>query len=97
MQEHEVDLWTTKLFNAYLASPLDSLLTAIGRPPANPAHPWENWITMEILVVLIIMVLFAYPALAAFGRKPGQVAIDVRSDLQFRRRPGARCGGPWLR
>ncbi|HYL38032.1 MAG TPA: hypothetical protein VEV17_19100 [Bryobacteraceae bacterium] len=41
MQEHEVDLWTTKLFNRFLGGPLDSLLNAIGRPPADPAHPWE--------------------------------------------------------
>ena len=55
-QNMKHNLWTTKLFNDYLAAPLNSLLTAIGQPAENPAHPWENWITMEILVVLIIMV-----------------------------------------
>ena len=32
MPEREVDLWTTKLFNEFLAAPLTSFLTAIGFP-----------------------------------------------------------------
>jgi F-type H+-transporting ATPase subunit a len=83
MQEHEVDVWTTKLFNDYLASPLDSFLTAIGRPPANPAHPWENWITMEILVVLIIMVLFAYLRSRLSVENPGKLQISFEAIYNF--------------
>ncbi len=83
MQEHEVDLWTTKLFNQYLASPLDSLLTAIGHPAADPAHPWENWITMEILVVLIIMVLFAILRSRLSYDKPGKLQITLEAIYDF--------------
>lgn len=83
MQEHEVDLWTTRLFNHYLASPLDSFLTAVGRPPANPAHPWENWITMEILVVAIIMVLFAYLRSQLSVEKPGKLQITFEAIYTF--------------
>jgi len=83
MQEHEVDLWTTKLFNQYLASPLDSLLTAIGRPAADPAHPWENWVTMEILVVLVIMVLFAILRSRLSYDKPGKLQITLEAIYDF--------------
>ncbi|HEY6390069.1 MAG TPA: F0F1 ATP synthase subunit A [Bryobacteraceae bacterium] len=83
MQEHEVDLWTTKLFNQYLASPLNSFLDAIGRPVADPAHPWENWITMEILVVLIIIALFAILRSRLSYDKPGKLQITLESIYDF--------------
>ncbi len=83
MQEHEVELWTTKLFNHYLASPLDSFLTAIGHPAADPAHPWENWITMEILVVLIIMVLFGILRSRLSYDKPGKLQITLEAIYDF--------------
>jgi F-type H+-transporting ATPase subunit a len=83
MQEHEVDLWTTKLFNDFLARPLSSLLTAIGRPPENPAHPWENWITMEILVVVIIMVLFWFLKSRLSADKPGRLQLIFEAVYQF--------------
>jgi F-type H+-transporting ATPase subunit a len=83
MQEHEVELWTTKLFNQYLASPLNSLLTAIGHPAADPAHPWENWITMEILVVLIIMVLFGILRSRLSYDKPGKLQITLEAIYDF--------------
>jgi F-type H+-transporting ATPase subunit a len=83
MQEHEVELWTTKLFNQYLASPLNSLLDAIGRSAADRAHPWENWITMEILVVLIIMVLFAILRARLSYDKPGKLQITLEAVYDF--------------
>ncbi len=83
MPEHEVDLWTTKLFNRFLAGPLDSLLNAIGRPPENPAHPWENWITMEILVVLIILVLFALLRSQLSADKPGGFQLTFEALYNF--------------
>lgn len=83
MQEHEVDLWTTKLFNDFLAAPLSSLMTAIGRPPENPAHPWENWITMEILVVVIIMVLFGFLKSRLSADKPGKLQLIFEAIYQF--------------
>ena len=81
--EHEVDLWTTALFNRFLASPLDSLLTAVGRPPENPAHPWENWITMEILVVVVIMVLFALLRPRLSADKPGGLQMTFEAIHNF--------------
>src|SRR6266852_1181926 len=83
MQEHEVELWTTKLFNQYLASPLDAFLTAIGKPAADPAHPWENWITMEILVVAIIMVLFAMLRSRLSAERPGKLQIMFEAIYNF--------------
>ena len=53
----EQELWSTALFNRFLAGPLDSLRNAVGRPAADPAHPWENWLTMELLVVAVIRVV----------------------------------------
>lgn len=70
---HEHDVWTTKLFNAYLASPLNSLLNAIGHPAKDPSHPWENWITMEILVVLLIIVVFAILKSSLSVDRPGKL------------------------
>jgi len=83
MQEHEVDLWTTKLFNQFLAGPLDSLLNAIGRPPADPAHPWQNWITMEILVVLIIMVVFGILKSRLSADRPGKLQLTFEAIDNF--------------
>jgi F-type H+-transporting ATPase subunit a len=54
----EIDVWTTVLFNKYLAEPADSFLNWIGHPPENPAHPWQNWMTMELFVVAILIVVF---------------------------------------
>lgn len=83
MQEHEIDVWTTKLFNHYLAGPLTSFLTAIGHPPANPAHPWENWITMEILVVVILIALFAYLRARLSVDKPGRLQMTFEAIYNF--------------
>lgn len=71
--EPEVDVWTTKLFNAYLAGPANAVLDAVHRPH-DPAHPWSNWMTMEILVFLIIVVLVA-------GLRP-KLSMDRPNKLQ---------------
>ncbi|HME08912.1 MAG TPA: F0F1 ATP synthase subunit A [Bryobacteraceae bacterium] len=83
MQEADIDVWTTRLFNEYLAAPLTSFLTAIGHPPVRPDHPWENWITMELLVVVIILVLFAFLRPRLSVDKPGklQLVFEAMYDL----------------
>ena len=53
----EVDVWTTVLFNKFLAAPADSVLNAVGIKVEDPAHPWSNWMTMEILTVVILMIV----------------------------------------
>jgi F-type H+-transporting ATPase subunit a len=83
MPEHEVELWTTKLFNQFLAGPLDSLLNAIGKPAADPAHPWQNWITMEILVVLIIMLVFGFLRSRLSADRPGKLQLTFEAIYQF--------------
>jgi F-type H+-transporting ATPase subunit a len=83
MQEHEIDVWTTTLLNRYLAAPLDSFLSAIGHPPANPAHPWENWISMEIFVVLVIMALFALLRPRLSVDKPGKLQLTFEAIYGF--------------
>ena len=79
----EAELWTTVLFNRFLAAPLDAFLNAIGQPPADPAHPWENWLTMEILVVAIILVLFAFLRSRLSVDKPGKLQLTFEAIYNF--------------
>jgi F-type H+-transporting ATPase subunit a len=79
----EAEVWTTVLFNRFLAGPLDSFLAAIGRPAADPAHPWENWITMEILVVAIILVLFAILRSRLSVEHPGKLQLTFEAVYKF--------------
>jgi F-type H+-transporting ATPase subunit a len=83
MQEHEVDLWTTKLFNDFLAAPANAVLNAVGHPASDPAHPWPNWLTMEILVVVLIMVLFGYLKSRLSADKPGKLQLTFEAIYQF--------------
>ena len=71
MPEHE--LWITKLFNDYLASPANEILILAGQTANNPARPWVNFIAMEILVALIIVVLFAILRSGLSMDKPGKL------------------------
>jgi len=79
----ETELWSTALFNRFLAAPLDSFLSAIGRPAADPAHPWENWITMEILVVAIILVLFGVLRSKLSVENPGKLQLTFEAMYKF--------------
>src|SRR5580704_16414418 len=83
MQEHEVELWITALFNRFLAAPLNTFLNAIGHPSADPAHPWENWITMELLVVAIILVLFAILRSRLSVDHPGKLQLTFEGIYKF--------------
>ena len=83
MQEHEVDLWTTKLFNDVLAGPANAVLNAIGKPASDPTHPWPNWLTMEILVVVIIMVLFGFLKSRLSADKPGKLQLTFEAIYGF--------------
>ncbi len=71
--ETEIDVWTTVLFNKYLAGPADKFLNLIGYKVDNPAHPWQNWLTMELLVVVIVVVLFAYIRSRLSVQRPGKL------------------------
>jgi F-type H+-transporting ATPase subunit a len=77
------EVWTTVLFNRFLASPLDSFLNAIGHPAADPAHPWENWITMELLVVAIILILFAILRSRLSVEHPGKLQLTFEAIYKF--------------
>jgi F-type H+-transporting ATPase subunit a len=79
----ETELWSTALFNRFLAAPLDSFLSAIGKPAADPAHPWENWLTMEILVVAIILVLFAVVKSKLSVENPGRLQLTFEAMYKF--------------
>jgi F-type H+-transporting ATPase subunit a len=83
MQEHEVELWITALFNRFLATPLNVFLNAIGHPAADPAHPWQNWIAMEILVVAIILVLFAVLRSRLSVENPGKLQLTFEAIYKF--------------
>src|ERR1039457_1085259 len=69
--EIEADVWTTVLFNKYLAGPANWVLDAV-HVKHHPAHPWSNWLTMEILVVAIIVVLFAVLKRRLSVARPGK-------------------------
>lgn len=79
----ESEVWTTVLFNRFLAGPLDSFLNAIGHPAADPAHPWENWLTMEILVVAIILILFAIVRSRFSVEHPGKLQLTFEAIYKF--------------
>ena len=79
----ESEIWTTALFNRFLAGPLDSLLKAIGHPAADPAHPWPNWMTTELLVVAIILVLFAILRSRLSVEKPGSLQLSFEAVYKF--------------
>jgi F-type H+-transporting ATPase subunit a len=79
----EAEVWSTVLFNRFLAGPLDSFLSAIGHPAADPAHPWENWITMEILVVAIILVLFGVLRSRLSVENPGKLQLTFEVMYKF--------------
>jgi len=83
MQEHEVELWITVLFNRFLAAPLNALLNAVGHPAADPAHPWENWLAMEVLVVAIILVLFAVLRSRLSVENPGKLQLTFEAIYKF--------------
>jgi F-type H+-transporting ATPase subunit a len=79
----ETELWSTALFNRFLAAPLDAFLNAIGHPAADPAHPWENWITMELLVVAIILVLFGVLRSKLSVENPGKLQLTFEAMYKF--------------
>jgi F-type H+-transporting ATPase subunit a len=79
----ETELWSTALFNRFLAAPLDSFLSAIGHPAADPVHPWENWLTMEILVVAIILVLFGVLRSKLSVENPGKLQLTFEAMYKF--------------
>ncbi len=79
----ESEIWTTALFNRFLAGPLDALLKAIGHPAADPAHPWANWMTTELLVVAIILVLFAILRSRLSVDKPGSLQLSFEAVYKF--------------
>src|SRR5260370_14123256 len=81
--EAEVDVWTTVLFNKYLAEPADRFLSWIGHPPENAAHPWENWMTMELLVVAIIFVVFLLLRRSLSVERPGKMQITAEMIYGF--------------
>jgi F-type H+-transporting ATPase subunit a len=53
---HETELWTTKLFNDYLAGPGNALLGLVGR---HAERPWADFVVMQLLVAIFIIILFA--------------------------------------
>ena len=53
---HETELWTTKLFNDYLAGAGNALLGLVGR---HAERPWADFVVMQLLVALFIIILFA--------------------------------------
>jgi F-type H+-transporting ATPase subunit a len=79
----EAEVWTTTLFNRFLAAPLNTFLNAVGHPAADPAHPWENWITVEILVVAIILVLFGLLRSKLSVDKPGNFQLSFEAIYKF--------------
>lgn len=78
----EADVWSTVLFNRFLAAPLDALWSALG-VPHDAAHPWENWFSMEIVVVAIILVLFAFLRSRLSVENPGKLQLTFEALYKF--------------
>src|SRR5580704_1472753 len=76
------ELWSTALFNRFLAGPLDALWNALG-VVHDPAHPWENWLTMELLVVALIFVLFAVLRSQLSVETPGKLQLTFEALYKF--------------
>jgi F-type H+-transporting ATPase subunit a len=78
----DTELWTTALFNRFLAAPLNAFWNALG-VPHDAAHPWQNWLSMEILVVAIILVLFAILRSRLSVEHPGKLQLTFEAIYKF--------------
>lgn len=78
----EAEVWSTVLFNRYLAAPLDALWSALG-VPHDTAHPWENWFSMEIVVVAVILLLFAFLRSRLSVENPGKLQLTFEALYKF--------------
>jgi F-type H+-transporting ATPase subunit a len=78
----EADVWSTALFNRFLAAPLDAFWSAL-RVPHNAAHPWENWLSMEIVVVAIILVVFGVLRSRLSVENPGKLQLTFETLYKF--------------
>jgi F-type H+-transporting ATPase subunit a len=78
----EAEVWSTVLFNRFLAAPLDAFWNALG-VPHNAAHPWENWLSMEVVVVAIILVLFAFLRSRLSVENPGRLQLTFEAVYKF--------------
>lgn len=78
----EAEVWSTVLFNRFLAAPLDALWSVLG-VPHDTAHPWENWFSMEIVVVAVILLLFAFLRSRLSVENPGKLQLTFEALYKF--------------
>ena len=67
----ETELWLTKIFNDYLATPGNWFLSIVGLP--HQARPWADFIVMQVLVMTILVLLFAMLRGRLSADQPGKL------------------------
>lgn len=77
------ELWITKIFNAHLAGPANSLLNAVNLPAKDQANPWSDWLVCEILVVGFVLVFFAILRSRLSVDRPGKLQHTMELTYEF--------------
>lgn len=77
------ELWITRLFNGYLASPANTLLDAIHFPAADRANPWTDWMACEVLVFLFVVIFFGLIRRSFSVDKPGKIQHSLEVIYEF--------------
>jgi F-type H+-transporting ATPase subunit a len=65
------ELWLTKIFNDYLATPGNWFLSLAGMP--HQPRPWADFIVTQVLVIAILVVLFAVLRGRLSADRPGRL------------------------
>ncbi|MEP6962998.1 MAG: F0F1 ATP synthase subunit A [Acidobacteriota bacterium] len=86
--EHELLL--TKLFNDYLAGPVNAALSLVGMP--TEARPWGNWLAVEVFVAIMIMLVALVIRGSLSADKPGGLQHFFESVYEFIKKSAADAG-----
>ena len=77
----ETELWLTKIFNDYLATPGNWFLSMAGLP--HQARPWADFIVMQVLVMTILVLLFAMLRGRLSADRPGKLQHTFELIYEF--------------
>lgn len=77
----ETELWLTKIFNDYLATPGNWFLSLAALP--HQRRPWADFIVMQVLVMAILVVLFAVLRGRLSADRPGRLQHILELVYEF--------------